>query len=75
MVAAAILAAVDLTAEAWKRLTPEQKKKIKAQYDKGAKGMAKIMASNAVKFNKAAKNTAKNVSKAFLKNKKGKGKR
>jgi TRAP-type C4-dicarboxylate transport system substrate-binding protein len=55
MVAAALLAAIDFSAEAWKRLTPEQKQKIKAQYDKGAKGMAKIMATRAKKLSKQAK--------------------
>ncbi len=74
MVAAAVLAALDITAEAWKRLTPEQKKKLRAKYDEGAKGLAKAWAKTWAKNTKNAKKTVKTVSKTFAK-KKGKGKR
>lgn len=43
-VSAAILAAIGISQEAWNRLTPAQRKKIKAQYKTGAKGLAKAWA-------------------------------
>ncbi|MGD6808208.1 MAG: hypothetical protein ACQCN3_00755 [Candidatus Bathyarchaeia archaeon] len=73
---AAIYAAVGISAEAWKRLTPEQKKKIKAQLDNGTKGLAKAWAKTWSKNAENVQKTVKAVSKKLPKaKKKRKGKR
>lgn len=59
MVVQVILAAVGISMEAWKRLTPEQKKAVTTQFEKGKVGMAKIFAKRFVKARKTSKTTRK----------------
>lgn len=59
----ALLAAIDISAEAWKSLPPEKKTQIREKFKQGKVGLAKILTKNAKKLIKKKKQAPKKAKK------------